>query len=825
MPTCNLTIDSIAQRGLASWIANQPYEPIGGTPTIKNMIVDPGGNFQLCTTGGTSGATIPTFASVVGDTTSDGEVTWTCVQPYDHLGDVITYPVDCKLGSTLMLSWTSTGANSADINGVSIPVNGTQLFSPSLDQFGSDAMNFGDDGNQTRLRIFQAPAYTLTVTGDDGTATSTVYFLISFPVALFHLNTYAPVGTATPGEFGAAAGGTPVPPDLPDWTPSTQYAAGQVYLDSNGNGELALMDGVSAATPPTWAAIGDNTTETTGLEWQNIGPQYPAICIQRGFGELWEGGQSTIVFAYEGAVLPQTATGLLTYDINTTFNFGDVVKLPLVTHTHSYTGIPIFKCVQTGVTGPTAFYNVGDPGVFLVGQIFPESLINFGGTVVWQYMGLLRLYLGWEGTSIQAPDDYTVGNVLIGGLFDATFDGTPKVIGPLDYTDAAGFLADPSSFDQGFFPFQTETIPTAGVPPLCPTWISLALGTGYINESCAAGFEVDVSGTWATFLTPFDILPPLNGNIIVNKVTSPTGSGQQFSFTSNYGSPFTLTDGQSNNSGSLSAGTYSVTEAAIPGWTTTTDIDPTAIVVTDSTVSITFTNTVVPGNIVVVKKNYPSGFPDLFTFTPSWGAPFTLTDGGTHDSGPLAAGTYSIVETPSANWRIVATAIGSNGVEVIDPTAIVLKAGQTVTITFSNYRLGGGILALDEDMTSDNGIAIVSRYATYGFASDQDRDQLQLTKGRLMFPYSLCNISGGGKFLFTVWPETFSPNPYPCTQAPFTLVDPLVGDVNIPIFMPGTNRAFIQFDSDGAVGTNWTLTAIDLGVANDVRMLITGRNP
>ncbi len=168
--------------------------------------------------------------------------------------------------------------------------------------------------------------------------------------------------------------------------------------------------------------------------------------------------------------------------------------------------------------------------------------------------------------------------------------------------------------------------------------------------------------------------PPPTGNIIIQKSTSPGGSAQPFTFTSNYGAPFTLTDGQGNNSGSLAPGTYSVTETPVPGWQTTTSSDPSNIVVVaGATTVVIFTNT--ESHIIVQKVTSPGGSPQPFTFTPSWGSPFSLTDTQSHDSGPLAPGTYSIVETPIAGWTITTSQ---------DPSAIVLSAGQTVIITFTN---------------------------------------------------------------------------------------------------------------------------------------------
>ena len=57
------------------------------------------------------------------------------------------------------------------------------------------------------------------------------------------------------------------------------------------------------------------------------------------------------------------------------------------------------------------------------------------------------------------------------------------------------------------------------------------------------------------------------GEIIVQKNTDPAGHAQSFEFVPSWGDNFFLTDGQSNSSGYLEAGTYSVSEIVPSGWT------------------------------------------------------------------------------------------------------------------------------------------------------------------------------------------------------------------------------------------------------------------
>ncbi len=189
-------------------------------------------------------------------------------------------------------------------------------------------------------------------------------------------------------------------------------------------------------------------------------------------------------------------------------------------------------------------------------------------------------------------------------------------------------------------------------------------------------------GSWAASGFSFRTAaptPPTQGRIIVRKVTHPSGDPQSFSFSTSYSGGFSLTDGQSNDSGLLDPGTYSVSEDAVANWAVSTSQDPSAIVVTAGvTTIITFTNTFTgptQGNIIISKVTSPSGSSQAFSFTSNYGAPFTLSDGQSNNSGPIAPGSYSVSEAAVTGWD---TSTDS------DPTRIVVTAGNTSTVTFTN---------------------------------------------------------------------------------------------------------------------------------------------
>ena len=93
-----------------------------------------------------------------------------------------------------------------------------------------------------------------------------------------------------------------------------------------------------------------------------------------------------------------------------------------------------------------------------------------------------------------------------------------------------------------------------------------------------------------------------------------------------------------------------------------------------------------PGRILVQKQTLPDNAPaQSFSFDPSWGADFALSNGGSTDSGLLPPGVYSVAELMPlpAGWSFsgVSCSDGSN------PAAIGVSEGEVVTCIFTNvYR-------------------------------------------------------------------------------------------------------------------------------------------
>ena len=178
------------------------------------------------------------------------------------------------------------------------------------------------------------------------------------------------------------------------------------------------------------------------------------------------------------------------------------------------------------------------------------------------------------------------------------------------------------------------------------------------------------------------------GGIIVRKETSPNGDSRVFQFEASYDQDgFQLSDGQSNNSGPLAPGGYSVGEMVPVGWDLT-GIDcgegtesegSTAFVFLSGSETITcvFTNTKRPGGVInVIKTANPTSVKE-----PGGLVDFTVT---VENTGPVNVTINSVVDDKFGNLANVAGGSPSGCFAV----PFVLTPGQSSTCTFPKTVTG-----------------------------------------------------------------------------------------------------------------------------------------
>lgn len=214
------------------WTANTFYAPLF-------VIGDSHGNLQKLTTEGTTGSSIPTWATTIGATTTDGSAVWTCLGPAAWQASHVY-----AAGDVIQVTFTYTITSTVD----------KKHYDPDTGQFVWGPVTV--TVTTTSLSLFEA--------FQGGTSGATP------PSWIDGVNT---VTTETTGLVWTNLG----PVTL--WPGVTQALSLQsIVLDSNGYAEQIQKKGLSGPTPPAWAQQSGYTQETTPGDalWLNIGAVSPA---------------------------------------------------------------------------------------------------------------------------------------------------------------------------------------------------------------------------------------------------------------------------------------------------------------------------------------------------------------------------------------------------------------------------------------------------------------------------------------------------------------------------------------------------------------------
>lgn len=398
---------------------------------------------------------------------------------------------------------------------------------------------------------------------------------------------------------------------------------------------------------------------------------------------------------------------------NFTLYNGVITGLSPYTMSGSYTG--------TSSTSITISFtpSVSDPVLAWGGHIGSQVDWGVGNSAVGisgspYHMRLINLGLTGEGGSGGNQDRaLSAAAIIPPGYLTIAKDVVPddasqwdfQVTGPDGYSSGTT-LGDGSStvfiVNPGAYTASETTSPSYSTSVSCDT-----------GESGSSSVDVDISSE--EFVTCTFVNTIENGSITVDKVVFPSESTQSFDFTLSGVDPdsATLTGADAPHTFSnLLPGTYSLTEEAVEGWDLTDAYCNDGSVLNEinisagENISCTFINTQ-RGQIVVEKVTVPSGSSEEFTFNPSWGLGFSLTDGGSETSAYLEPGTYSVSEDLDEDWL---TSISCS--DESDPSLIDLSAGETVTCTFTNYKLPT-LTVVKSLFTDDGGDETVEDFDLY----------------------------------------------------------------------------------------------------------------
>jgi hypothetical protein len=255
----------------------------------------------------------------------------------------------------------------------------------------------------------------------------------------------------------------------------------------------------------------------------------------------------------------------------------------------------------------------------------------------------------------------------------------------------------------------SATIPAGGAGTSSFTYTPGPNGTGFGDLDTTANITLQNGATATCVFTNTQ-----RGHIIVDKVTSPSGDSQSFTFTTtgtNY-SGFSLTDAAAPNDQIVRPGKYSVAETVPANWDQTSatcnqgetiqdlDVEP------GETVTCTFNNAK-RAHIIVDKVTIPAGDPQSFSFTTNKNndatnpySNFSLTDAANPNDQTVKPNVaYQLTEGGLADWDLmtlncVATEAGAGGSTfptnlskpVTQPQTINPAPGSTITCTYTNQK-------------------------------------------------------------------------------------------------------------------------------------------
>ncbi|HYK19534.1 MAG TPA: hypothetical protein VEV42_02295, partial [Pyrinomonadaceae bacterium] len=250
----------------------------------------------------------------------------------------------------------------------------------------------------------------------------------------------------------------------------------------------------------------------------------------------------------------------------------------------------------------------------------------------------------------------------------------------------------------------TVTSPNGGSQSATATGVNITLTEGE-NVTC-------------TFINTEDF-NVTKGKIKIVKQTLPDGSSQSFSFSPNYESAFSLTDGQSNTSDFLvptseGGGTYSVSESSVTGWTSDGGVcdhssTPGNItVVAGETTTCTFTNTQTPKLTVikhVINDNGGTKVAADFTVNVTATNPSSSSFSGAESPGTtitLNSGSYSVDEGAHAGYDKSLSADCSG----------TIAPGDNKTCTITNNDQAAHLIVIKHVVNDNGGTKVAGDFTT-----------------------------------------------------------------------------------------------------------------
>ena len=324
-PNVGLTPDELAGRDAPPPYTPQPTETFGtvlqstwqasAAYSVGQFVIDSNGAIEVALTAGSTGAANPTWSTTVADTTTDGTVTWLNNGPWawqpntayingqfivdpEGFMQTVSSPGTSASAPPAWLQPEAPGQTRQD-GGVTWQAGGKLYWQPSW-QFAAGQTILDANGNIQIVRTSGVSGKSVPAWDPNpGQATEDGTLVWEdLGHAAWQANTAYSVGQAIIDSTGSVqlvsvAGTTAsTPPDWlqPEsagqttkdgiiwqyggsalWEPDYLYSAGQLILDSSGNVQIVQSGGISGDSVPAWNPNAGQTTQDSGVVWQNLG--------------------------------------------------------------------------------------------------------------------------------------------------------------------------------------------------------------------------------------------------------------------------------------------------------------------------------------------------------------------------------------------------------------------------------------------------------------------------------------------------------------------------------------------------------------------------
>jgi len=243
--------------GSVTWTAGgKDYWQPKQTYTAGQAILDANGNIQVVQTAGTSGANVPQWDPNFGQPTQDGGVLWNNLDRSTWQPNTTYNTGQAILDSTGSIQIATSGGVSA-----LFPPNWLAAKGPG--QTTPDGIIWQSGGNATWQQDYLYTTGQLILDARGNIQIVQTGGISGDSVPAWNTN----VGQTTQdsgvvwNNLGRSL-----------WQPNTSYSAGQGILDSNGDIQIATIGGTSGAIPPAWSEGANATTLDVSVTWTNAGP-------------------------------------------------------------------------------------------------------------------------------------------------------------------------------------------------------------------------------------------------------------------------------------------------------------------------------------------------------------------------------------------------------------------------------------------------------------------------------------------------------------------------------------------------------------------------